>query len=192
MGENDPYDDILFLEREINLWFKQILEREDWDKFLKSHAREKKSFIEELYKRLSGIKVNRKQINQALKTPGLEEISPSLWSDKDLLSFSKILREKSKPIVDIPAKVGFLLELLDIEPIGLAIHFPVDVTDIIPGHVLAVFGEFHRKPMIRAFVQANNEALHHQPGLEFHTGQFADRSRIEEFAVIFCHVSIIP
>ena len=42
MGENDPYDDILFLEKEINLWFKQILEREDWDKFLKSHAREKK------------------------------------------------------------------------------------------------------------------------------------------------------
>ena len=105
MGENDPYDDILFLEKEINLWFKQILEREDWDKFLKSHAREKKIFIEELYKRLSGIKVNRKQINQALKTPGLEEISPSLWLDKDLLNFSKILREKSKPIIVVANKI---------------------------------------------------------------------------------------
>jgi len=105
MGENDPYDDILFLEKEINLWFKQILEREDWDKFLKSHAREKKNFIEELHKRLSGIKVNRKQINQALKTPGLEEISPSLWLDKDLFNFSKILREKSKPIVVVANKI---------------------------------------------------------------------------------------
>ncbi|MHA1391537.1 MAG: GTPase, partial [Promethearchaeota archaeon] len=105
MGENDPYDDILFLEKEINLWFKQILEREDWDKFLKSHAREKKNFIEELYKRLSGIKVNKNQIIQALKTPGLEEIRPSLWSDKDLLNFSKILREKSKPIVIVANKI---------------------------------------------------------------------------------------
>jgi len=105
MGENDPYDDILFLEKEINLWFKQILEREDWDKFLKSHAREKKNFIEELYKRLSGIKINRKQINQALKTPDLEDINPSLWLDKDLLNFSKILREKSKPIIVVANKI---------------------------------------------------------------------------------------
>ena len=105
MGENDPYDDILFLEKEINLWFKQILEREDWDKFLKLHAREKKNFIEELYKRLSGIKINRKQINQALKTPDLEDINPSLWLDKDLLNFSKILREKSKPIIVVANKI---------------------------------------------------------------------------------------
>ena len=34
IGENDPYEDIIFLENEINLWFKQILEREDWSKFL--------------------------------------------------------------------------------------------------------------------------------------------------------------
>ena len=55
-GENDPYEDVVFLENEINLWFKQILEREDWTKFVKSYARERKKFIEELYKRLSGIK----------------------------------------------------------------------------------------------------------------------------------------
>ena len=105
MGENDPYDDILFLEKEINLWFKQILEREDWDKFLKSHGREKNKFIEELHKRLSGIKVNRKQIIHALKNSGLEELSPSVWSEKDHLNFSKLLREKSKPIIVVANKI---------------------------------------------------------------------------------------
>jgi len=105
MGENDPYDDILFLEKEINLWFKQILEREDWDKFLKSHARENKKFIEELHKRLSGIKINRNQITETLKNTGLNELNPSLWSDSDLSNFSKILREKSKPIVIIANKI---------------------------------------------------------------------------------------
>ncbi|TES94629.1 MAG: redox-regulated ATPase YchF [Promethearchaeota archaeon] len=105
MGENDPYKDILFLEKEINLWFKQIIAREDWEKFLKSHAREKKTFVEELYKRLSGIKVSRRGIIQALKNSSLEELNPSLWSDKDLLNFSKILREKSKPIVIVANKI---------------------------------------------------------------------------------------
>ncbi|MCK4780222.1 MAG: 50S ribosome-binding GTPase, partial [Candidatus Lokiarchaeota archaeon] len=42
VGENDPYDDILFLENEINLWFKEILEREDWTKFTKGILTEKR------------------------------------------------------------------------------------------------------------------------------------------------------
>jgi len=105
MGENDPYEDILFLENEINLWFKQILEREDWAKFVKSYAREKKKFIEELYKRLSGIKINRNQIILALKNSNLDEKDPSVWSDDDLLDFSIKLREISKPILILANKI---------------------------------------------------------------------------------------
>ncbi len=71
---------------------------------------------------------------------------------------------------NVPAKVGFLLELLDIEPIGFAVYFPVDMTDIIPRHILAMFGEFHREAMIRAFVQANDETLNYQSGFQLHTG----------------------
>ena len=105
MGENDPYEDILFLENEINLWFKQILEREDWAKFVKSYEREKKKFIEELYKRLSGIKINRNQIILALKNSNLDEKDPSVWSDDDLLDFSMKLREISKPILILANKI---------------------------------------------------------------------------------------
>ncbi|MBY9011591.1 MAG: YchF-related putative GTPase [Candidatus Lokiarchaeota archaeon] len=105
IGENDPYEDVVFLENEINLWFKQILEREDWTKFIKSHARERKLFIEELYKRLSGIKINKKQIILALKNSNLEEKNPSLWSEDDLLSFSIKLREISKPILILANKI---------------------------------------------------------------------------------------
>lgn len=104
-GENDPFEDVEFLENEINLWFKQILEREDWSKFIKSHAREKKKFIEELYKRLSGLKISKKQIVLALKNSDLEEKNPSLWTDDDLLHFSKKLREISKPILIIANKI---------------------------------------------------------------------------------------
>ena len=34
-GKNDPYVDILFIENEINFWFKDIIERDDWNKISK-------------------------------------------------------------------------------------------------------------------------------------------------------------
>ncbi|MFW9949399.1 MAG: YchF-related putative GTPase [Candidatus Thorarchaeota archaeon] len=105
IGENDPYEDVVFLENEINLWFKEILEREDWTKFVKSYARERKKFIEELYNRLSGIKINKNQIILALKNSNLEEKDPTIWSEDDLLSFSIKLREISKPMLILANKI---------------------------------------------------------------------------------------
>jgi ribosome-binding ATPase YchF (GTP1/OBG family) len=104
-GENDPYEDILFLENEINLWFKQIVEREDWNKFLKTYSREKGKFIEELYNRLSGLKVKKNHIITALKNSQLENKNPLSWNENELLIFSKSLREVSKPIIIIGNKI---------------------------------------------------------------------------------------
>lgn len=105
LGENDPLEDILFLEKEIDLWFKQILEREDWSKFIKNFAREKKKFISELYNRLSGIKIKRNDILLAIKNADLEEKNPTLWIDEDLLKFSSELRKISKPILIVANKI---------------------------------------------------------------------------------------
>lgn len=104
-GENDPYEDIIFLENEINLWFKEILERSDWTKFLKTYSREKGKFVEALYKRLSGVRVKVEQIVHALKNSGLENKSPLDWTDDELYHFSKVLREISKPILIIANKI---------------------------------------------------------------------------------------
>ena len=104
-GENDPYEDILFLEEEINLWFKNIIEREDWNKFIKTFAREKREFMEELYKRLSGIKVNKREILAALKKADLEDKSPNEWNEKNIYDFSEKLRGISKPIIVIANKI---------------------------------------------------------------------------------------
>ncbi|MEJ2278972.1 MAG: 50S ribosome-binding GTPase, partial [Candidatus Lokiarchaeota archaeon] len=56
-GENDPYEDITFLENEINFWFKDVIQREDWNKFTRQFLREKKKFVNELHSRLSGLKI---------------------------------------------------------------------------------------------------------------------------------------
>lgn len=103
-GKNDPYDDILFLENEINFWFKDILEREDWNKFSKSF-RDKINIVENLHKRLSGLKINKQQIILTLKNSKLDNKLPSQWTDDEIFKFSKNLREISKPILIIANKI---------------------------------------------------------------------------------------
>ncbi|MFX1395092.1 MAG: YchF-related putative GTPase [Promethearchaeota archaeon] len=104
IGENDPYEDILFLESEINFWVKDILEREDWKKFSKTF-REKTKIVEKFHKRLSGLKINKSQIALALKNSKLENKLPSQWTDDEIFKFSKNLREISKPILIIANKI---------------------------------------------------------------------------------------
>ncbi|MFX0141636.1 MAG: YchF-related putative GTPase, partial [Candidatus Hodarchaeota archaeon] len=105
MGQNDPYEDILFLENEINLWFKEILERQDWSKFTKGILSEKRKVVEALHERLSGVKINKQQIILSLKNSNLEGKTPSAWTDQDLLEFTKVLRKISKPILIIANKI---------------------------------------------------------------------------------------
>ncbi len=104
-GVQDPYEDILFLEEEINLWFKNILEREDWNKFTRAFSRVQKDFINALTDRLSGLKITTYQIKLALKESKLENKNPSDWSDEDIFLYSKILRELAKPIIIVANKI---------------------------------------------------------------------------------------
>lgn len=104
-GANDPYQDIEFLEREIDLWFKNIIEREDWDKFKRTIQKERAKFSEVLYQRLSGLKVKRSQINGVLKKLVLENKNPAEWDDNDLTNFSKNLRKVAKPIIVVANKI---------------------------------------------------------------------------------------
>lgn len=105
MGKNDPFEDILFLEEEINLWFKNIIEREDWSKFTKGIRAEKKKIVEGLYERLSGMKINKNQIILSLKNSNLDEKDPLLWTELDLLLFSEVLRKLSKPTLIVANKI---------------------------------------------------------------------------------------
>lgn len=104
-GKNDPLDDIQFLEREINLWFKKILEREDWEKFKRTFKRQRMEFLNGLHERLSGLKVNKIHIKLALKKSELERKNPNDWNQKDLLKFASELRKLAKPILVVANKI---------------------------------------------------------------------------------------
>jgi ribosome-binding ATPase YchF (GTP1/OBG family) len=104
-GENDPYDDIVFLENEIDLWFKDILEREDWTKFTKVILTERRKIVGAIFDRLSGVKISKNQIKISLSNSKLKNMNPSTWDEQDLLNFSETLRRISKPSLIVANKI---------------------------------------------------------------------------------------
>jgi ribosome-binding ATPase YchF (GTP1/OBG family) len=107
-GTHDPSEDVRFLEREMTMWFAQILKR-DWQRIARtvdSGSTDLQSLLEE---RLSGLSVEKRNITEALRKTGLNADKPTRWSDEDFIGFVNALREVSKPMliaankVDIPA-----------------------------------------------------------------------------------------
>ena len=146
MGRNDPFEDILFLENEINLWFKNIIEREDWSKFTKGIKTEKQKIVEGLYERLSGMKINKNQIILSLKNSNLDGKDPLSWTEQDLLLFSEVLRKISKPTLIVANKIDKKISEKNFIELKTKYNGP-----IIPCSALAerVLREYHEKKIIK-------------------------------------------
>jgi len=146
MGKNDPFEDILFLENEINLWFKNIIEREDWSKFTKGIRTEKKKIVEGLYERLSGMKINKNLIILSLKNSNLDAKDPLSWTELDLLFFSEVLRKLSKPTLIVANKIDKKISKKNLIELKTKYNGP-----IIPCSALAerVLREYHEKKIIK-------------------------------------------
>ena len=139
-GENDPYEDILFLEDEINYWVKDILEREDWDKFTRS-SQDKKKIIVDLHKRLSGLKINQQHVVAALKDSSLDDKLPSQWTDDEMLKFSKTIREISKPILIIANKIDKKISIKNLEDLKKKYKGPIIPCSALAEYVLRKYNE---------------------------------------------------
>ena len=145
VGENDPYDDILFLENEINLWFKEILEREDWTKFTKGILTEKRKVVEALYDRLSGVKINKRQIILSLRNSNLESKSPSSWTELELLEFVKSLRRIAKPILILANKIDKDISIKNLEELKNKYEDPIIPCSALAEHFLR---KYHKDKII--------------------------------------------
>ena len=146
MGKNDPFDDILFLENEINLWFKNIIEREDWSKFTKGLITEKKKVVEALYERVSGMKITKKYIIESLKKSNLDGKSPLTWTDLDILSFSKALRKISKPILIVANKIDKEISEENLQKLKNSYNGPILPCSALAEHFLR---KYNKKVIIK-------------------------------------------
>ena len=104
LGENDPLEDVKFLEHEITMWMANIL-RKDWPKIARTAETESKDLATMLEERLSGLGIKRMHILEALRNSGLNADKATFWSEDDYLKFMNRLRQIAKPILIVANKM---------------------------------------------------------------------------------------
>jgi ribosome-binding ATPase YchF (GTP1/OBG family) len=104
LGENDPLDDVKFLEHEITMWMANILKK-DWPKVARTAETESKDLVTMLEERVSGLGIRRTCLIEAIRRAGLNSEKPTFWSDEDFLKFVDVLRQIAKPILIVANKM---------------------------------------------------------------------------------------
>jgi len=103
-GENDPLEDVRFLEREITMWMATILKK-DWAKLARTAEAESRDLYVMLEERLSGLGIKRSHILEATRKTGLNAEKPTSWSEEDFIRFVDVLRQVSKPMLIVANKI---------------------------------------------------------------------------------------
>ncbi len=94
--DHDLAADIVFLEREIDLWIRQILVK-SWKTLARKAAVDGNLAIQ-ITNQLSGLKIKEEDVKHAISELNLENDARK-WNDLDLFKFAKLVRQKSKPII---------------------------------------------------------------------------------------------
>lgn len=103
-GAQDPLEDVRFLERELDLWFLQIIQR-DWGRIATRTEAERKPLVSLLGEKLSGLGVTTRNIIEGMTKSGVKSEKPKSWSAEDLQKFASNLRKVSKPMVIAANKI---------------------------------------------------------------------------------------
>ena len=97
-GYHDPAVDVEFLEKEVDLWFYGIVQR-NWGKISKTPYKSTSEMHDAIAQILSGIGATPFHIETAIRKTGLAERQLRDWSEADIRSFAKFLRSHTKPII---------------------------------------------------------------------------------------------
>ena len=97
------YEDIFFLEKELDNWFYNILIKA-WKSFAKKVESQDLKFADAVTNQFSGLKVKIEQVKEVLLKLNLPE-KPTMWTDEQLKEFASNLRKTSKPMVIAANKI---------------------------------------------------------------------------------------
>ncbi len=122
-GSHDPLEDVRFLERELDMWIKGILEK-DWERTVRRASLEGLTVYEALEDRLSGIGVSRDDVEKALEVLDLPE-DLSSWSEEHLEAFAREVRKASKPMVIAANKIDVEGAEENVERLKEELDYPV-------------------------------------------------------------------
>lgn len=108
---HDPCDDIRFLESEIDLWFKSILEK-NWA-VIERRTSVSEKMEDVLADILSGLSISRGQIELAVSKIGVV-------GTNNLLEFASLLRKVSKPVIVAANKMDLASSAANLEKMRAA------------------------------------------------------------------------
>ena len=123
-GENDPLDDVKFLEHEITMWMANILKK-DWPKIARTAETDSKDMLSMLEERLSGLSIKRSHLFEAVRKAGVSAEKPTAWSDSDFLRFVDTLRQIAKPMLIVANKMDLLTSRDNMERLRRSGHIVV-------------------------------------------------------------------
>ncbi|MDQ5868716.1 MAG: redox-regulated ATPase YchF [Thermoproteota archaeon] len=126
-GSFDPSEDVNFVEEEFDLWLMSIIKR-DLTTNTKDVASTNQSNEQVLRKRLSGLGIKESAIDSALNITSLKIKKINAWTEQDILFFTKIVREKSKPMVIAANKADISTAELNIQAISKKYNWVIPCT----------------------------------------------------------------
>ena len=93
---------------------------------------------------------------------------------------------------EVQVQVGIAVELLDIKPVLPGVEFPVDVSRVVPGHILMVRCELDREPDEWAAVQTLQEPFHDRPGAQFDVVEPREELRVSQLVGVGHGLRLLP
>ncbi len=103
VGTHDPLEDVEFLDKELDMWYYQILKK-GWDRFSKRVTLEHKDAVKMIAKQFSGLGATEDDFKDVIKNLRLSEVLTE-WKDDDLMKLAATLRRKTKPIIIAANKI---------------------------------------------------------------------------------------
>ena len=97
-GSHNPVEDVKMFEEEFDFWLLGII-RKDWDKVSRTAQTAREEIGQHLEEKLTGLRINRFHISDAIEKAGLNGYKSAQWNDEDLTSFVTELRKQAKPLI---------------------------------------------------------------------------------------------
>jgi len=98
IGDHDPLEDVVFLNKEITMWLYGILER-NWSKLARKIQAEGLKLEVVIAEQLAGAGISEYDVNIAWQETGLARLDQVKWSEEDMIRLCDTMREVSKPML---------------------------------------------------------------------------------------------
>lgn len=103
-GSYDPVNDVLFLEKELDLWYLGVFNKV-WAKFSRQVRQEHANAVKAIAKQFSGLGVSEDIVKDKISFLGLIPEKIAEWTEENFKAFVSELRKATKPMVIAANKI---------------------------------------------------------------------------------------